>query len=68
MESTPIEQIVDINGAKQDDVGNHKAPRLEKCTQPEDKTEVSANQEENENDDETFFDANDHEEAKSQAN
>jgi len=68
MESTPIEQIVDINGAKQDFEAHHKAPRSEKCTQPEDKTEVSANQEENENDDETFFDANDHEEAKSQAN
>ena len=68
MESTPIEQIVEIEGAKQDVEADHKASRQEKCAQPEDKTEVSANQEENENYDETLFDANDHEEAKSQAN
>lgn len=67
MESTPIEQIVDLNGAKQDVQADLKATSTENTTQPEDKTEVSANQEENENDDETFFDANDEEEAKNQA-
>ena len=68
MESTPIEQIVDLDGANQDLQAEQKANNSEKGTLPEDKTEVSANQEENENDDDgSFFDVADQEEAKNQA-
>ena len=68
MESTPIEKASELDAATQAAEAEQKAVSSEKCTLPEDnKTEVSQNQEENENDDETFFDAQDEEEAKVQA-
>ena len=68
MESTPIEQTPELDAATQAAEAEQKPESSEKITLPEeDKTEVSQNQEENENDDETFFDAHDEEEAKVQA-
>ena len=68
MESTPIEKAPELDAATQAAEVEQKAESSEKITLPEeDKTEVSQNQEENENDDETFFDAHDEEEAKVQA-
>ena len=66
MESSPQEQIASIDDANKIIDAEKQGKSSEKGGIPEENTEVSANQEEVEADDQIFFDATDQEEAKVQ--